>query len=238
MKKTVLGIKIDDLTIDQSVEIALNWLSKRGKYYLSPFYITTPNPEIVMMAQKDIELKNILNNADLSVPDGMGLKLSGQIESLTPGVDLMEQIIKRSVDYSFTIGLLGGGLGVAEKAAERLRKKYPGVKIVYTKSGGEVDQQGRLLKSLKLPKLDILFVGFGPPKQEKWIAKNLSKIPVKVAMAVGGSLDYLSGTIPRAPFFLRQLGFEWLFRLMLQPWRIKRQLVLAHYLYKLLTANR
>lgn len=233
VKKNILGVRIDDVSLDQAVGIVDGWLSESHK----PFgkaqdkrYIVTPNPEIIMMAQKDQKLKNILNEADLAIPDGVGLKLTTDIVCNTPGIDLMERIIKLAEDKGFTIGLLGGRDGVANKCAECLKKKYPNLKKSFADSGGEVDQEGKLLKPLKLPKCDILFVAFGPPKQEKWIADNLSKIPVKVAMVVGGSFDYLSGKVPRAPKWVRKLGFEWLFRLMIQPWRIKRQLALIKYL--------
>lgn len=234
MKKDVLGIKIDDISNYQAVEKVKEWLSKNGKHY-----ITTPNPEIVMMAQKDQDLKKIINHADLSVPDGIGLKLICDIVYNTPGVDLMEELIKTSADYGFTIGLLGGGKGVSEKADECLRKKYPGVRIVYADSGGIIDSSGEWIEGNRkaLIPMDLLFVGFGPPKQEKWIYKNLEKIPVKVAIGVGGSLDYISGTVPRAPKWVRSLGFEWLFRLITQPWRIRRQLALANFLWKTILAK-
>lgn len=218
MKKEVLGIKIDDVGIDAAVEVVVNWLKKPGKHY-----IVTPNPEIIMMAQKDQQLKNILNNADLAIPDGVGLKLTTDIVMTTPGIDLMKELIKLAANQGLTIGFLGGRDGVAKKAAECLLRKYPKLKVTFAQSGGQVDQQ-----------CDLLFVALGAPKQEKWIAKNLPKLPVRVAMAVGGSLDYLSGRVPRAPQFIRKIGFEWLFRLVIQPWRIKRQLALVKYLLYML----
>lgn len=228
MKKDVLGIKIDDISLDQAVEIVIRWLNKSGKRY-----IVTPNPEIIVMAQSDEKLKDILNKADLSIPDGVGLKLGTDIVCNTPGVDLMEALIKSSLDYGFTIGLLGGREGVAEKCSKCLLKKYPKLKITFAQSGGEVNQQGLPSTTYHLPPADIIFVGFGPPKQEKWIADNLHNIPVKVAMGVGGSFDYISGLVPRAPKLLRNLGLEWLFRLIIQPWRIGRQLRLIKFLYLL-----
>lgn len=228
MKKKVLGIKIDDISLEEATKIVEGWLKKSGKHY-----IVTPNPEIIMMAQKDHELKKIINSADLAIPDGIGLKLSGGIVCLTPGVDLMERLILMAEEKGFTVGLLGGGQGVAEKTAKRLKEKYPKLKISFAESGGEVDKEGKSLKSLKSLKTDLLFVAFGPPKQEKWIAKNLTSLPVKVAMAVGGAFDYLSGKVPRAPRWMRHLGLEWLFRLIIQPWRIKRQLMLLKYIWLL-----
>lgn len=242
MKVNVLGVKIDDVSINQVVEQAKEWLRKGGKYY-----IVTPNPEIVMMAQQDLELKRIINEADLAIPDGNGLKISTDIENNSPGIDTLEALVKMASEKSFTTGFLGGREGVAKKTAECLLKKYKNLKVVFAENGGEVDEGGNVIYDLRfknkekiinhksyvlsLPQTDILFVAFGPPKQEKWIAKNLDKLPVKVAMGVGGSFDYLSGQIPRAPVFIRKLGFEWLFRLIIQPWRIKRQIALLKYMW-------
>lgn len=238
MKKEVLGVKIDDLSITEIVRIVEGWLKKGGKHY-----ITTPNPEIVMMAQKDLELKKIINNCDLAIPDGNGLKIGTDIVCNSPGIDVLEALVKLAADYGFTTGFLGGAEGVAEKAAERLQKKYKNLKVTFANSGGEVDNQGNSQQAtgnstkntdayrlLPNASLDLLFVAFGPPKQEKWIYKNLGKLNVKVMMGVGGSLDYLSGEVKRAPKIVRAIGFEWLFRLIVQPWRIKRQLSLIKYL--------
>ena len=209
MKKYILGVKIDDVNMNEALEIVHGWLQESKKRY-----VVTPNPEFIMTAQKDLDFKKILNDADLSIPDGAGLKLSGKVENTVPGVDFMEKLVERSSDWGVTIGLLGAAPGVADKTAERLKKKYSGIKINFAKA-------------------DILFVAFGHPKQEKWIVQNLPKLSVKVAMGVGGSFDYISGKIPRAPKWLRKLGLEWLFRLIIQPWRIKRQIKLVKYLWLL-----
>lgn len=233
MKKNVLGVKIDDISVDQAVKAVEDWLHKLGKHY-----IVTPNPEIVVMAQKDLELKKIINNADLAIPDGAGLKLSGDIVNTTPGIDLMESLIKLAADLGFAVGFLGGRGEVAKETAERLRKKYPKLTVRYALEGPVIPAKAGIYtnKDLWIPdqvrddKVDILFVAFGPPKQEKWIAKNLDKLNVKVAMGVGGAFDYLSGRIPRAPKLMRSLNLEWLFRLIIQPWRIKRQINLLKFL--------
>ncbi len=233
MKKEILGVKIDDVTITQTVQIVKNWLSKKEKYY-----ITTPNPELIVLAQRDEELKSIINNSDLAIPDGNGLKLSGDIVCNTPGIDVMEELVKVLPNWGFTAGFLGGKDEVAKKTAECLRKKYPKLKVTFADSGGIVDEQGvQLNKNSHFPQTDVLFVAFGQPKQEKWIAKNLDKLPIKVAMGVGGSFDYITGNIPRAPGWVRDLGFEWLFRLMIQPRRIKRQLRLLKFVWLLAKGN-
>lgn len=216
MKVDILGIKIDDVNIDEALAQVEKWIWRAGKYY-----IVTPNPEFIVAAQKDSVFKKILNNADLSIPDGVGLKLSGKIKNTFSGTDFMEKLIGISAEKGFVVGFLGGKDGVAEKAAECLKRKYPTLKVSFTSADTE---------SL-IPPLDILFVALGHIKQEKWIADNLDKIPVHLAMGVGGAFDYLSGQVPRAPVWVRNLGFEWLFRLIIQPWRIKRQLALIKYLW-------
>lgn len=229
----VLGIKIDDINQQQALERVESWLS--GKEQRS---IVTPNPEIVMAAQSDHELKKILNQADLSIPDGIGLKFAGVRNRIT-GIDFMLDLVKLAAGKGYSVGFIGGKLGVAEKTAEVLMAQYPQLHVSFAGDGGEVDEMGKFLKSpksLKLLNCDILFVAFGHGKQEKWIARYLPELPVKVAMTVGGALDYISGEVPRAPKFLRDLGLEWLFRLILQPWRFKRQLSLLKFLWHVLKA--
>lgn len=225
MEKQLLGIKIDDISIDQAMQTVAGWLSNPGKHY-----VVTPNPEFLVAAQKDLIFKNILNKADLSIPDGIGLRFSGKIRNTFSGTDFMEMLIKLSSEKGFVVGFLGGKGEVAVKTAECLKKKYPGLKVVFAESGGMED-------TVRIPPCDLLFVAFGQVKQEKWIANNLDKIPVKLAMGVGGAFDYLSGRVPRAPKWVRRSGLEWLFRLVIQPWRVKRQLSLIKYLFMLIWNN-
>ncbi len=234
-KVNILGVNIDDVSLKEAVDIVINWLKSDKKRY-----VVTPNPEFIMAAQTDSEFKEILNRADLAIPDGVGLKLSRSIKHTTTGIDLMEKLCLVLADKGFSVGFLGGKKGVAKKAAERLRKKYQKLKILYAEDGPMVDKNGKetaLFSSDKHRKLrvDILFVGFGHIKQEKWIVNNLDKLPVKVAIGIGGAFDYLSGKVLRAPWGMRVLGLEWLFRLILQPWRVKRQSVLIKFLWLVLT---
>ncbi|MBI2337849.1 WecB/TagA/CpsF family glycosyltransferase [Candidatus Daviesbacteria bacterium] len=177
------------------------------------------------------------------------------------GTDFLEALCKLASEKGFTTGFLGGKGEVAKKVAECLQKKYPKLKVEFAESGGEVDKYGANVilseaKDLKIkkresrdsslivqndknelsniPPTDILFVAFGHIKQEKWIARNLEKTPAHVMMGVGGAFDYLSGNVPRAPKWVRNLGFEWFYRLIIQPWRIKRQLALLQYLWLIL----
>ena len=247
MSKSILGVKIDDVNMEEAVNIVERWLLGSDHHF-----IVTPNPEFLISAQKDPEFKKILNDADLSIPDGVGLKLGG-VKNTVAGTDLMEKLVELAAKKGYKVGLLGGRDGVAKLCAERLSRKYPNLKISFAETGpviarSEATKQSNSLK--RLPRspaspdslamtngCDILFVAFGPPKQEKWIAKNLPILSVKVAMGVGGAFDFLSGKIPRAPNWMRILGLEWLFRLIVQPWRIKRQLRLVKFLFAMLTRS-
>lgn len=260
MKVDILGVKIDDINLTDALAKTEHWIWNPGKHY-----IVTPNPEMIVAAQKDEGFKKILNDADLSIPDGKGLKLSGKVKNTFSGTDFMEKLVVLAAEKGFAVGFLGGRGEVAKRCAERLKKKYPGLKVSLADCDGEVDVNGQSLGVLpalrcrriavhprslrstaatrrdalltvtpRIPPTDILFVAFGHIKQEKWIRSNLRYIPVKLAMGVGGAFDYLSGSIPRAPKWIRGLGFEWLFRLVIQPRRIKRQLALLKYLLLLL----
>ena len=210
----ILGVKVDRVTLPQALKIVDLWLaSGRSKHY-----ITTPNPEMIVAAQKDPAFKRILNAADLAIPDGAGLRLADPKLRRLSGADLMMALIKKG----YKTLLCGSKPGVAQKAAKKL-----GVMGI---------SQPNLSKINKI-KPDLLFVALGHGKQEKWIAKNLPKLKVKVAMGVGGSLDYIAKPWLRAPLLIQTLGLEWLWRLILQPWRIKRQLSLLEFVYLVLVKS-
>lgn len=233
MKVNILGVKIDDVSVDQAVELVSGWIKEGGKYY-----IVTPNPEFIVTAYSDPDFKKILNKADLAIPDGAGLRITGRIKNTTTGIDLMEALCHESAKKGWKVGLIGGR-GVARLAANRLREKYYGLKIVIAEDGPEIRVKGHGL-SIKGKNshnsyfishaTDLLFVALGMGKQEEWIAKNLAKLPTKVFMGVGGAFDYISGNVKRAPIWMRKLGLEWLFRLIVQPWRIKRQVNLLKFI--------
>lgn len=228
--KTILGVKIDDLSLSQAIDLVSSW--PKAKHY-----IVTPNPEFIMSAQKDPEFKEILNKADLSIPDGVGLKLGG-VQNTIAGVDFLEALCSLAATNGWGVGFFGGREGVAKTAADNLKIKFPSLKVTFVQEGGEILSSGvTTFEVSKLPESDIVFVGLGHIKQEKWIVAHLNQIHATIFMGVGGSFDYLSGKVPRAPLILRQLGLEWLFRLIIQPWRIKRQLALLEYTYKVLLSR-
>lgn len=224
VKKFLLGVGFSDLTQTEVLEYILQNIKKKTE----KFFIVTPNPEILILANSNAEYKKVLNSAKLALADGVGVIWASKvlrkgIREKIPGVDLIENLCKRSEDWPITASFLGGKPGIAEKTAECLQRRYPSLKIAFT--GAEPPTLD------KFPASDILFVAFGAPKQEFWIEKNLKRLPIGVAMGVGGAFDFLSGQVPRAPKWARAAGFEWLFRLIIQPWRAKRQLALIKFVF-------
>ena len=152
------------------------------------------------------------------------------------GVDLIYKICQKFQNSNYSIFLLGARQGVVNRAGDRLKKIYPNLKIAGVDSSIIIrnslkatlaniafKHNDNIIKKINKTKPDILFVAFGTPKQEKWIAENLEKIPsVKLAIGVGGSFDFISGRVKRAPKIVRRIGLEWLWRFLLQPWRAKR----------------
>lgn len=227
MTKIILGVKVDDLSMEEALEQASNWLETKYKYY-----IVTPNPEFIISAQKDTDFKQILNKANLNLPDGIGLKLGG-VRNIIAGVDFVEALCGQAATKGWRVGFFGGRDGVAKIAADNLKERFPNLQIAFVQEGGEILSSGvTAFEVSKLPESDIVFVGLGHVKQEKWIVAHMDQIHARIFMGVGGSFDYLSGKIPRAPIFLRKIGLEWLFRLIIQPWRIRRQMALLIYIYK------
>ncbi len=224
-KKTfLLGVGFSNASEQEVLEFIYTGLQNSSKKY----YIVTPNPELLVIAQKDSNYKTTLNNAKLALADGIGIlwaaRLMGKpLKQRITGADLTESLCNHVSKQPITVSFLGGGPNIAELTAECLQKKYPGLKVSWFSQ--EYD------KSLKDKETDILFVAFGSPKQEIWIADNLNDLNAKVVMGVGGAFDFITGKVPRAPKFLRNLGLEWLFRLIMQPWRIKRQVSLIRFVF-------
>lgn len=225
-KIEILNIGVSNVDYDDVLEKVEKWLEKgAGKHQ-----IVTPNPEILMNAQSNPAFSKVLNEADLALPDGVGLLWAGRIlgkplKARVTGVDVMEKLCGMAEERGFRVGLIGGKQGVAIKAADCLKKRYPKLKVLVARE--EWDEKARGV-------IDILFVAFGAPKQELWIKENLGRLPVRVAMGVGGAFDYLSGEIPRAPLWIRNLGFEWLLRSIRQPWRLRRQMALFQFAFLIL----
>ncbi len=233
MRFSIFDIHFDDLSNAKALE-ELADLRYRGGY------IVTPNPEFVVRSLADSRLKNIINRANISLVDGVGIVWAAKIlgkrkPNRISGVDFMEMAIKLSNDKGWRIGLLGGRGNTAQRLARLITRSYPDIAIPFAISGSpDSSRDGQIREKIKGLNLDLLFVAYGNPKQEYWIERNLGKVDAKVLMGVGGSFDYLTGNVKRAPKLLRKLGFEWLYRLVLQPRRIKRQLSLVVFVLMVL----
>ena len=214
--------QIKSLSFDETLEYLVTKAKKKGE----KCFVVTINSEIIMLARRDPEYEEILKSANLALVDGIGAVWAGKMfgksfKGRVHGSDLVEKLSQAVTKQPITVGFLGGKGNVAKLTAECLVSKYPGLKVAFAASewpGLEVDKEVSSIQPI-----DILFVAFGSPKQEIWIYDNLPNIDVRVAIGVGGAFDFISGKVRRAPKFVRSLGLEWLFRLIIQPWRIKRQ---------------
>lgn len=231
-KTKILGVEFTTENEDKILEFVLRELSKKkknlpaGRQGRDKIIIFTPNPEQVSAA-RNRKLRDLLNKAQISLPDGIGILLAARllgkpIYARITGVDFMEKLVKSVSNQPVITGYLGGQEGVAKATANCLKKKWPKLRVGYA---SHLYNKGKMIQS----DVDVLFVALGFPKQERWILEHKDEIPATVLMVVGGSFDYISDRIPRAPKILRLAGVEWLFRLILQPWRIWRQLRIWHF---------
>lgn len=225
MKIKILGVKIDDTNLDQVIDKISGWINaeKQNKIF-------TINAEFILEAQKNPDFKDTLNKSDLNTCDGSGPMwagkfLHGQKLTRVTGVDLTAKLLESKIP-NLKIYLLGGAEGVAQA----VRNKYLDAQIVDAESGGklkadiwELEKNNEVTNRINGSGANLILVAFGSPGQELWIDRNLPLMPgIKVAIGIGGTFDFLSGQIKRAPIWMRKLGLEWLFRLIRQPSRIGR----------------
>ena len=238
----IMGVEILDTTIEEMAAVLESDL-RSG----SSVKIFTPNTEIVMAARKSNKLRDEINRGTYVIPDGIGLlhgaKLRGiEIKERVTGYDTSMELLRIADEKGYSLFLLGGKEGVAEEAANNLRKNYPGIRIAGqhhgyfkgTHTGNPGDEENQIIESISSSKADIIFVGFGFPRQEIWINSHMDKLGVKVAIGNGGVIDIIAGRARRAPEIFIKLGLEWLYRLISDPSRIKRQIVLPLFLVRVI----
>jgi N-acetylglucosaminyldiphosphoundecaprenol N-acetyl-beta-D-mannosaminyltransferase len=216
----------------ESALLRIEALIQEGGHHL----VATINPEFVMRARGDAEFARVLESASLCIPDGQGVVWAARRQGCempgpVTGVDLIPPLAGLCAKRGWRMFLLGAAPGVADELAKRLRADHPALDV----DAAADDESGELVRA-KRPHL--LLVAFGAPKQEMWIDRAARAAGVPVAMGVGGSFDYLTGRVPRAPAWMRRAGLEWLFRLGRQPWRLKRMAVLPLYAIGVLTQGR
>jgi N-acetylglucosaminyldiphosphoundecaprenol N-acetyl-beta-D-mannosaminyltransferase len=198
--------------------------------------IFTPNSEMLLDAVRDREFENILNEAQLVIPDGIGVVIASKfygtpLKERVTGVDLSEKILELGAKKNSKVFLLGASQESVTAAAEKIQERFKGIHVVGIRNGyypeGEEEQ---IIDEINKSGAEILFVGLGAPRQEKLIYKYKDKLGVKIALGCGGGLDVLSGTVKRAPEFYQKAGLEWFYRFIKQPSRFKRTLKLPKFI--------
>ncbi len=240
MRKTVdiLGVPVDNITMTEAVTKIGAFIEEGGIYA-----IYTPNAEIMMAAQRDPELRDILVKADMLTADGAGVVLAARLlgrrlQEKVSGVDLVGEVFRVYSGSGLRVFLFGSKPGVAEDAAEKIKMDYPGIIIAGCRNGYfTVDQNDEIVNTINITKADLLIVALGAPKQEKWIFSHKDKLNVKVCMGVGGTLDIYAGKAKLAPDFFRRNGLEWLYRLCKEPRRAVRVLDLPKFMIRVLLAK-
>lgn len=227
MKVNLLGVGIDAINMEDTVDLIAGFI-RSGR----PHRVMTINPEFLYRAQFNGELRRLAKGADLVTPDGVGVvwacRLAGNpVPERVTGIDLMLRLVERAASAGWRIFLLGAAPGVAGEAAAKLRLQYPGLQIAGTHHGFFSNHEEAAVNRLvQQSRPDLLFVALGAPKQEWWIGRNLAQTGAAVAIGVGGSFDVVAGRARRAPQWICRLQLEWLYRLLKEPARWRRQLVL------------
>ncbi|MDP1676619.1 MAG: WecB/TagA/CpsF family glycosyltransferase [Bacteroidota bacterium] len=229
----ILGVDIHDVTMEETITI-LTDMATSGRSH----HVMTVNPEFIMMAQQNNEFKTVMSKASLKVPDGVGVLLAARIlgkslKERVAGVDAVYELARISHQKKLRIFFLGAAPGVAERTASLLQLENPGLEIAGTYSGSpKVEEEDFICNLIEKSHPHILLVAYGPPKQDLWIARTRHRLNVPLAIGVGGTFDFIAGIAKRAPKWIQNIGFEWLYRLFREPWRWRRMLTLPQFALK------
>ena len=235
----ILGVNVNSLTMAQAVEAVQQFIAEK-KVAL----VATANAEMLMRATQDEELKDILNQADLVVPDGAGtVWAAGHLGEPMPervaGFDLAQELMREAPSRGDRVYFFGSAPGVADKAKAKAEKLYPGIQVVGVRNGffSEADEP-QIIADIRAAKPDILLAALGVPKQEKWLKKHMQELQVPVSIGVGGTLDVMAGVMERAPLWMQKAKLEWLFRGLKQPSRAGRLLALPKFVLKVVASKK
>lgn len=225
----ILGVEFDNVTLDEAADRAIALMDQDG-----PHLVATPNPEIVQLARGDPEFGRVLSDADLVIPDGVGVVYAAKIlgrplKGRVPGIEFAAALMARMAGKGKRLFLLGAKPGVAELAAANLAVEYPGLVVCGTHDG-YFQEDAPVAETIRRARADVVFVCLGAPKQEMWIARNGADTGARLLVGLGGSLDVFAGQVKRAPKAFQKLGLEWFYRLCRQPSRIGRMAKLPLFL--------
>ncbi len=236
---TILGVGIDDVDTDEALTIMEEFILSR-----KPHMVVTADSSGIVLSRHDPELRAIINAADLVTPDSYGILWAARrqgtpLRERVSGVDIVRLLCKRAAEKGYKVFFLGAALGVADAAAENLKREYPGLIVAGTHHGFFRDEESpKVVKYIQSCEPDILFVALGIPRQEKWIARNMHELKVPLSMGVGGSFDVISGRFKRAPRWMQEHGLEWAFRLASNPRKIGKVLTLPSFVKMVLFSSK
>jgi N-acetylglucosaminyldiphosphoundecaprenol N-acetyl-beta-D-mannosaminyltransferase len=226
----VLGVRVDDAGYDD----VLAWVDACVEAG-GPHQLVTLNPEMLVAAHDDAAFGRVLNQADLNVADGVGILWAARIlgrplrERVT-GSDGIYRLAAHCARRGYRPFFLGGRPGVAEEVARRLVARYPALSVAGTYAGSpRAEDEAEVTRRVRVAAPDLLLVAYGVPAEEQWIARVGPRLGVPVMVGVGGAFDFVAGTARRAPAWMRRWGLEWLYRLVREPWRWRRQLALPRF---------
>jgi len=227
----ILGVRVHKVTLDEALDLVMGYAGTGGTDL-----VVTANPEIIMLAQKDRLFKTLLDQASLVTADGVGLIIAGKmlgnpLPQRVTGIDLTTRLFEVGSVKGLRFYFLGAAPGIAETAARNLTVKYPGLRVAGVHHGYFKDSRP-VVEAIKEAKPHVLLVALGMGKQEKWVWEYREALGVPVAIGVGGSFDVFAGKVQRAPLWMQRWGLEWLYRLLKEPWRYKRMLVLPRFLWR------
>ncbi|MBI3244827.1 MAG: WecB/TagA/CpsF family glycosyltransferase [Chloroflexi bacterium] len=235
----ILSVPVHNVTQAETLSLIADFVTSR-----QPHQLCTANPEFVMAARADSEFMTILRDADLCLPDGVGLlwasKVLGEpLRERVAGSDLVPAIATEAAKHGWRLFLLGAAEGVADQTASILKSRHPNLIVAGTWAGSpDSKEEEAITARIRAARPDVLLVAYGAPAQDKWIARNRDRLRVPVMMGVGGAFDFVAGVAERAPRWMQKLGLEWLHRLIRQPWRWKRMLALPQFAIAVLLYNR
>ncbi len=229
---SISNVRIDNLSMESAIDTIISRLDGAG--VSQGCFI---NPHNINQAYRFSEYMKVLEEADLVLADGFGTKLAGKvldrpIRQNLCGTDLFPRLCKRLAERGKSIYLLGAAPGAAERTAKWVMTHYPGVAVKGWHHGFFTpDEESEVVRRIAESGADILIVGMGVPKQDVWIRRNLQGLNVKMAIGFGGLFDYFSGQVPRAPQWVREIGMEWVYRLIQEPGRMWRRYLIGNCLF-------
>ncbi|EHL05126.1 glycosyltransferase, WecB/TagA/CpsF family [Desulfitobacterium hafniense DP7] len=236
MRADILGVKVDRESMAETVLKIRKAVEEQR-----PIQVVTANPELIYATGRDVRLKQLINSAEVVTPDGVGVvwaakRLGHPVAERVTGIDLIEALFPIAAEQAWGVFFLGSQPGVAEKAAEKVAEKHPGFRWQAAHGYFSREEEPALLEQIREFKPDLLLIGLGAPRQEFWMFSHLDLNTVSIG--VGGSFDALAGINKRAPQWIRHIRLEWLYRLLKQPSRLKRQLVLPRFAWKVICSGK